>query len=196
MSEATHEPPHETSPDAHAHEPFSHVVPVPQIVPHAPQFWLSVARTMHAVPHAVWPTAHRRPGGAPLSVELPSGTPPSVPNPGSPFPALQLATTKITEETSAAKAQGEKRRPSMSRLLTKSGTGKARSRARTRGTSYTCRRKPQPVFEPIRAWAGRKARNVACAPQRLGWMGAEALTPRPFLPAWPLLSTTETTAVP
>jgi hypothetical protein len=90
MSEATHDPPHKTSPDAQTHDPFVQVVPVPHIVPHAPQFWLSVAVSKHSVPHAVWPALHEGPAGVPPS--------PAGPNPGPAAPVAQLTTTKSAQQ--------------------------------------------------------------------------------------------------
>jgi hypothetical protein len=111
--EATQEPPHKTIPEAHTHDPPWQVVPVPQIAPHTPQFWLSFVRTMHELPHAVSPAAHEGP-----SVELPSRAPPSAPSPGAATPEAQLTTMKTTEQAIQAKAKREKWRPSMSRLFT------------------------------------------------------------------------------
>jgi hypothetical protein len=53
--DAWHEPPHETSPDAHTHDPAWQVVPVVQAFPQLPQFWLSVAVSAHPVGHDVRP---------------------------------------------------------------------------------------------------------------------------------------------
>jgi hypothetical protein len=36
--DATHWPPQETKPCWHTHDPFEQVVPVPQVLPHDPQF--------------------------------------------------------------------------------------------------------------------------------------------------------------
>jgi hypothetical protein len=95
--DAWHEPPHKTSPDAHTHDPFSQVVPVPQVVPHVPQFWLSVAVSTHAVPHAVRPVLH----------ETAAGAPPSGPKPGEALPLAQLTMTTSAEPTIAPKAKKE-----------------------------------------------------------------------------------------
>jgi hypothetical protein len=117
MSEATHDPPHKTSPDAQTHDPFVQVVPVPHIVPHAPQFWLSVAVSKHSVPHAVWPALQEGPAGVPPS--------PAGPNPGPAAPAAQLTTTKSAQQTIEAKATKEERRPSMFQTPSNWGTSRA-----------------------------------------------------------------------
>jgi hypothetical protein len=117
MSEATHMPPHETSPDAHAQTPAWQVVPVPQTVPHVPQFWLSVETAMHASPHGTSPPTQMRGGGGSVEVSVA----PLSPEPGL-DPEPQPRTTNRAEQTTATKARSEKRRPSMSRLLTNGGT--------------------------------------------------------------------------
>jgi hypothetical protein len=127
MSEATHDPPHKTSPDAHTHDPFWQVVPVPQIVPHVPQFWLSVAVSVHSVPHAVWPAPHERPAEVPPSA--------AGPNPGPAAPVAQLTTTKSAEQTTAANARKEERRPSMFRLLRIGGRAKPSAKYDSEGTT-------------------------------------------------------------
>jgi hypothetical protein len=49
--------PHDTSPDAQAHVPAWHVVPLPQACPQLPQFALSVFRSTQAPLHALSPTS-------------------------------------------------------------------------------------------------------------------------------------------
>jgi hypothetical protein len=127
MSEATHMPPHDTSPDAHTHAPAWQVVPVPQIVPHTPQFWLSVKRATHSSPHAVSPTPRHMRGGG--TVEL-SGAPLS-PEPGALDPIPQPRTTKSADH--CHESQERETAPKHVRLLTNSGTscaprGKRRDR--------------------------------------------------------------------
>lgn len=100
--EETHAPPHKTRPDEHTHEPAWQVVPVPQTVPQAPQFWLSVARTTQAVPQAIWPRTH------PTTGEPVSGAPPSAVGPA-PDPEAQLATTASVQKRTEARARREKR---------------------------------------------------------------------------------------
>src|SRR5580658_7556373 len=101
MFEGAHAPPHKTSPDAHAHDPLVQVVPVPQTVPHVPQFWLSFAVVVHSVPHAVWPAAHE----IPVPEPPPPPAPGPVPGPAAPF--AQLTTMKTAEQTTAANARKE-----------------------------------------------------------------------------------------
>jgi hypothetical protein len=52
---ATHEPPQFTFGAVHVkvHVPDSHVCPVGQVLPHAPQFALSEVTSTHAAPHVV-----------------------------------------------------------------------------------------------------------------------------------------------
>jgi hypothetical protein len=99
-SEATQEPPHETSPDAQTHDPFAQVVPVPQVAPHFPQFCSSLVTSTHAVPQGVRPPLHVGP--------KPAGTPPDV---------AQLTITKSARDTAAARVNEEERRPCIFRLL-------------------------------------------------------------------------------
>jgi hypothetical protein len=106
VSDATHAPPQETSPDAHTHDPAWHVVPVPQVVPQVPQFWLSLVTSTHALAQIVWPATHVGP------VEPPPPVPPPPPSEGpKPWPpeVPQLTTTRSVEQTTAIIARTEER---------------------------------------------------------------------------------------
>ena len=49
----TQVPPQLTKPPVQTQEPAVLVLPVPQTLPHVPQFWLSLCRLTQAVPHCI-----------------------------------------------------------------------------------------------------------------------------------------------
>jgi hypothetical protein len=94
--DGTQEPEHRTKPDEQAHVPLVHVVPVPQTLPHLPQFSLSVDSSTHALPHAVLLPVHVTDDPSGFGADPSAAPPPSSPELDRSFELVAHALTTST----------------------------------------------------------------------------------------------------
>jgi hypothetical protein len=118
--DATHEPEHRTKPDEHEQVPLVHVVPVPQALPHLPQFSLSVDSSTQVPLHAVLLPVHATddPSGFDVgpSAET-SDPPPSSPKTVASVDVPHAATATTREDAMAKKREIGERRDDMPGVL-------------------------------------------------------------------------------